>query len=58
MWPGLPAGFTSGIQAAMNGQKSFEGKLYLFKGADYARYDWAADHGDPGYPRPMAFNWL
>jgi len=58
MWPGLPAGFTSDIQAAMNGQKGFEGKLYLFKGADYARYDWVADHGDPGYPRPVAFNWL
>jgi hypothetical protein len=58
MWPGLPADFTSGIQAAMNGQKGFEGKLYLFKGANYARYDWAADHGDPGYPLPVAFNWL
>jgi len=58
MWPGLPAGFTSGIQAAMNGQKGFEGKLYLFKGADYTRYDWAADHGDPGYPAPIVFNWL
>jgi len=58
MWPGLPAGFTSGLQAAMNGQKAFEGKLYFFKGADYARYDWAADHGDPGYPQPITFNWL
>jgi hypothetical protein len=57
-WPGLPAGFTSNIQAAINGQKSFEGKAYLFKGADYARYDWAADHGDPGYPLPIEFNWL
>jgi peptidoglycan hydrolase-like protein with peptidoglycan-binding domain len=57
-WPGLPAGFTSGIQAALNGQKSFEGKLYLFKGTDYARYDWTADRGDSGYPLPIEFNWL
>ena len=58
LWPGLPPGFTSNIQAAMNGQNAFEGKLYFFKGSDYARYDWAADHGDPGYPLPIAFFWL
>jgi len=57
-WPGLSAGFTSGIQAAANGQKSFEGKLYLFKGADYVRYDWTTDRADPGYPLPIEFNWL
>ena len=42
----------------MNGQKAFASKLYLFKGADYARYDWATDRGDAGYPQPIAFNWL
>jgi hypothetical protein len=58
VWPGLPPGFTSNIQAALNGQKQFGGKLYFFKGADYARYDWAADRGDAGYPQPIEFNWL
>ena len=57
-WPGLPTGFTANLQAALNGQRSFDGKLYLFKGADYARYDWAADRGDTGYPLPIEFNWL
>ena len=36
----------------------YEGKLYLFKGANYASYDWAADRGDPGYPLPIEFNWF
>ncbi|MFD3401577.1 matrixin family metalloprotease [Kribbella sp. NPDC058693] len=58
MWPGLPPDFTSGIQAAINGQGAFEGKLYLFKGGNYARYDWAADRADPGYPLPIEFNWF
>lgn len=58
MWPGLPAGFTSDLQAAVNGQGSFSGKLYFFKGANYVRYDWAADKTDSGYPRPIEFNWL
>jgi hypothetical protein len=58
MWPGLPPDFTSGIQAAMNGRVGYEGKLYLFKGANYVRYDWAADRTDPGYPLPIEFYWL
>jgi hypothetical protein len=58
MWPGLPPDFTSGIQAAMNGRAGYEGKLYLFKGANYVRYDWAADRADPGYPLPIEFYWL
>ncbi len=58
LWPGLPPAFTSNLQGAMNGQKGFEGKLYFFKGVDYARYDWAADRGDPGYPQPITFSWL
>jgi len=55
MWPGLAPAFTTNIQAALNGQKQFAGKLYFFRGGDY---DWAADRGDPGYPRPIEFNWL
>ena len=58
LWHGLPASFTSGIQAAMNGQAAFNGKLYFFKGADYVRYDWATDRMDPGYPAPIRFLWL
>jgi hypothetical protein len=58
LWPGLPAGFTSNVQAALNGQRQFAGKLYFFKGASYARYDWAADRGDGGYPQPIEFTWL
>jgi len=57
-WPSLPAAFTSGIQAALNGQEGSDGKLYLFKGTDYVRYDWAADKADVGFPRPIAVNWL
>lgn len=57
-WPGLPTGFTSNMQAVMNGQKGFEGKFYIFIGGSYARYDWATDHADPGYPLPIAFFWL
>lgn len=57
-WRGLPAEFTTGIQAAMNGQKTYDGKLYLFKGRDYVRYDWTSDHTDPGYPLSIEFHWL
>jgi len=57
-WPGLPAGFTSGIDAAFNGQKRFAGKPYFSKGDQYVRYDWANDKTDPGYPQPIIFNWL
>lgn len=58
LWPGLPATFTFGIQAAINGQAGFAGKLYFFKGSDYARYDWNLDHADAGYPLPIEFFWL
>ena len=58
LWPGLPPAFTTNVQAALNGQGPFAGKLYFFRGSDYARYDWTADRGDPGYPQPIEFNWL
>jgi hypothetical protein len=57
-WHGLPTNFETGIQAAMNGQKGSEGKLYLFNGSDYVRYDWAEDRADPGYPKSIAFYWV
>lgn len=47
-WPGLP--WTSGIDAAVGGGN---GKVYLFKGAAYVRFDIQADRVDPGYPKPI-----
>lgn len=58
LWHGLPAGFTSGIQAALNGRQDFAGKVYFFKGDNYVRYDWSDDRADSGYPQPIEFNWL
>ncbi|MEU9703491.1 hemopexin repeat-containing protein [Streptomyces sp. NPDC047981] len=59
-WPGLPTGpgggadWRTGIDAAVNWGN---GKLYLFKGDSYVRYDITADRVDPGYPRTIAGNW-
>lgn len=47
-WPGLP--WTSGIDAAVEGGA---GKIYLFKGRQYARFDLAADRMEAGYPKPI-----
>lgn len=38
--------FSGGIDAALSGQGSFEGKAYFFKGDKYARYDWKTDRFD------------
>ena len=53
-WRGLPPEFAAGIDAAINGEGSFAGKAYLFKGDQYVRYDWAKDHMDAGYPLPIS----
>ncbi len=53
-WPGVPASFASGIDAAVRWDN---GKAYLFKGAGYLRYDIAADKVDAGYPKSIAANW-
>lgn len=59
-WPGLPDGsgggpdFTVGVDAAVNWGN---GKLYLFKGDSYVRYDMVEDRVDPGYPRTIASAW-
>jgi hypothetical protein len=37
----LPAPFSGGIDAALNGSGEYAGKLYLFRGGEYVRYDWA-----------------
>lgn len=47
-WPGVP--WTEGIDAAVNWRN---GKVYLFKGDSYVRFDIKADRTDPGYPKPI-----
>jgi peptidyl-Lys metalloendopeptidase len=56
-WHNMPGGFTGDFDAAVNGQGSFSGKCYFFKGASYVRYDWGADRADSGYPKSIAANW-
>ena len=55
-WPGLPANFAAGIDAALWSPPNQ--KIYFFKGAEYVRVDpnnaWNVD---PGYPKPIAGNW-
>jgi len=52
-WPGLT--WTSGIDAAVN---FGNGKVYLFKGEQYVRFDIPANRVDPGYPKPIdAVTW-
>jgi hypothetical protein len=52
-WNGLPASFTSGIDAALF--RKSNGKLYFFKGSQYARL--TGTTMDEGYPKPIAGNW-
>lgn len=42
------------IHAALNGQKGFQGKSYLFNGQNYIRYDWGQDRPDPDYPKGIS----
>jgi hypothetical protein len=54
-WPGMSdIGFDSDIGAAVNWGN---GKVYFFKGDQYARYDLPSDKVDPGYPKPITGNW-
>jgi hypothetical protein len=53
-WKGLPSSFTTGIDAAvMRGN----GKIYFFKGNQYARINNANSTMDPGYPTSISPNW-
>jgi hypothetical protein len=54
-WPGLPAAFQSGIDAAL--LRESNGKIYFFKGGQYVRYSDVSDGVDPGYPKPIAGSW-
>jgi hypothetical protein len=55
-WPGMPAGFASGLDAALYSKTN--GRIYFFRGDRYVRVNptggWAVE---PGYPRPIAGNW-
>lgn len=54
-WAGLAAaGLGDRIDAAVNWEN---GKLYLFRGGAYVRYDLASDRVDDGYPTQIATEW-
>jgi len=54
-WPGLPASFRQGIDAAL--WRESNGKIYFFKGSQYVRFSNVSDGVDAGYPRSIAGNW-
>ena len=54
-WPGLPASFNAGIDAAL--MRKSNGKIYFFKGDQYVRFSSVSAGVDPGYPAPIAGNW-
>jgi hypothetical protein len=54
-WPGLPAAFQSGIDAAL--WRDSNGKVYLFKGSQYVRFSKVSDGVDAGYPKAIADSW-
>lgn len=46
----LPRFFRTGLQAALNGEAQFQGKVYFFRGPQYASYDWSANEvGSSGH---------
>jgi hypothetical protein len=53
-WPGMARiGFANRLDAALNWS---DGKVFFFRGAQYARYDVASNEVDAG-PSPIARNW-
>jgi len=54
-WPGLPAAFQSGIDAAL--WRDSDGAVYLFKGNQYVRFSKVSDGVDAGYPKSIADDW-
>lgn len=55
-WPGMPAGFAAGVDAALWSQPNQ--RVYFFKGNQYVRVDPAAGWAvEAGYPKPIAGNW-
>jgi len=54
-WGGFAeAGFGAFLDSAVNWGN---GKVYVFRGDSYLRYDIAADRVDDGYPLPVSGNW-
>lgn len=56
-WPGWPAEFASGIDAAIEGRGEFEGMAWFFKGSQYIRYNDATVKGVDIGPTPIASVW-
>ncbi len=55
-WPGFPASFTSGVNAALYSKTN--GKIYFFKGSEYIRINPSVSWNvEAGYPKPIAGNW-
>lgn len=54
-WPGLPASFNTGIDAAL--MNDGNGRIYFFKGERYVRFSKVSGGVDPGYPKPIKGNW-
>ncbi|TFD53972.1 hypothetical protein E3T55_04595 [Cryobacterium frigoriphilum] len=56
-WPGFPASFAAGIDAASWGEPNQ--RIYFFSGTRYVRVDpnngWQVE---PGYPQPINRNWM
>jgi hypothetical protein len=55
-WPGFPASFTKGVDAAIYSFKN--NKIYFFRGSNFIRVDptnaWKVD---PGYPKTISSSW-
>ncbi len=45
-WSCLPPSFTGSYDAALEGDKQFNGRGYFFKGTNYIRYSWADDRAE------------
>lgn len=50
----FPGSFAQGIDAALEGEGQYAGKVYFFKGDEYIRYDWDKDAVDQGYPKKLS----
>ena len=62
-WPGWPAAFADGVDAAIHGLGRYAGRAWFFKGPDYIAYDYPSNMVDghqtiqgawPGWPEEFA----